>query len=49
MDAAMSTSLLVGSSFEAGQEAREHFRNTRTGGLLFEVPEAPPPRKLTAP
>ncbi len=34
------TSLLIGSKFEAGQEAREQILNPRTGGLILEVPEA---------
>ena len=36
----ISTALLVGSSFEAGQDAREQILNPRTGGLILEVPEA---------
>ncbi len=36
----ISTSLLIGSKFEAGQEAREQILNPRTGGLILEVPEA---------
>jgi aminobutyraldehyde dehydrogenase len=36
----ISTSLLVGNAFEAGQEAREHILNPRTGALILEVPEA---------
>ena len=34
------TQLLIGSSFEAGQEAKESVLNPRTGGLILEVPEA---------
>ena len=34
------TQLLIGSAFEAGQEAREQILNPRTGGLILEVPEA---------
>ena len=34
------TALLIGSGFEAGQEAREPILNPRTGGLILEVPEA---------
>ncbi len=34
------TALLIGSAFEAGQEAREQILNPRTGGLILEVPEA---------
>ncbi len=40
MDTAISTSLLVGSSFEPGTEAREQILNPRTGALILEVPEA---------
>ena len=36
----ISTSLLVGSSFELGTEAREQILNPRTGALILEVPEA---------
>jgi aminobutyraldehyde dehydrogenase len=36
----ISTALLIGSKFEAGQEAREQILNPRTGGLILEVPEA---------
>jgi aminobutyraldehyde dehydrogenase len=36
----IATSLLIGSKFEAGQEAREQILNPRTGGLILEVPEA---------
>jgi aminobutyraldehyde dehydrogenase len=36
----ISTSLLVGNAFEAGQEAREQILNPRTGALILEVPEA---------
>ncbi len=34
------TQLLIGNSFEAGQEAKEQILNPRTGGLILEVPEA---------
>jgi aminobutyraldehyde dehydrogenase len=34
------TQLLIGSTFEAGQETREQILNPRTGGLILEVPEA---------
>ncbi len=34
------TALLIGSTFEAGQEAREQILNPRTGALILEVPEA---------
>ena len=34
------TSLLIGSAFEAGQEASEHILNPRTGGLILNVAEA---------
>ncbi len=34
------TQLLIGNSFEPGQDAREHVLNPRTGGLILEVPEA---------
>ena len=34
------THLLIGSSFEAGQEAKEQILNPRTGGLILDVPEA---------
>jgi aminobutyraldehyde dehydrogenase len=36
----IATSLLIGSKFETGQEAREQILNPRTGGLILEVPEA---------
>ena len=36
----ISTALLVGPTFEVGQEAREHILNPRTGALILEVPEA---------
>ena len=34
------TALLIGSTFEMGQEVREQILNPRTGGLILEVPEA---------
>ena len=34
------TQLLIGSAFEAGQEAAEAILNPRTGGLILDVPEA---------
>jgi len=34
------TQLLIGNSFEAGEDAREQVLNPRTGGLILEVPEA---------
>ena len=34
------TKFLIGSAFEAGQEAAEHILNPRTGGLILELPEA---------
>ncbi len=34
------TELLIGSSFESGQEAKEPVLNPRTGALILEVPEA---------
>ena len=34
------TQLLIGSAFEAGQEAAEAILNPRTGALILEVPEA---------
>ena len=34
------TALLIGSAFEAGEEAREPILNPRTGGLILDVPEA---------
>ncbi len=34
------TQLLIGSAFEAGQEAKEPVLNPRTGALILEVPEA---------
>jgi aminobutyraldehyde dehydrogenase len=34
------TRLLIGNSFEAGEDAREQVLNPRTGGLILEVPEA---------
>ena len=34
------TELLIGNSFELGQEAKEQVLNPRTGGLILEVPEA---------
>ncbi len=34
------TQLLIGNSFEPGQEAKEQILNPRTGGLILEVPEA---------
>lgn len=34
------TALLIGSAFEAGQEAKEPVLNPRTGALILEVPEA---------
>ncbi|MGB4908113.1 MAG: aldehyde dehydrogenase family protein, partial [Tabrizicola sp.] len=34
------TQLLIGSAFEAGQEAKESVLNPRTGALILEVPEA---------
>ena len=34
------TQLLIGSAFEAGQEATESVLNPRTGALILEVPEA---------
>ncbi len=34
------TALLIGSAFEAGQEAKEAILNPRTGGLILDVPEA---------
>jgi aminobutyraldehyde dehydrogenase len=34
------TQFLIGSAFEAGQEAAEHILNPRTGGLILELPEA---------
>ncbi len=41
MDAfALDTGLLIGSAFEAGQEASEPVLNPRTGGLILEVAEA---------
>ena len=36
----ISTALLVGSAFEAGQDAREQILNPRTGAVILEVPEA---------
>ncbi|WP_372838215.1 gamma-aminobutyraldehyde dehydrogenase [Phaeovulum sp.] len=36
----MDTRLLIGNSFEAGQDACEQVLNPRTGGLILEVPEA---------
>ncbi|MBW6506506.1 MAG: gamma-aminobutyraldehyde dehydrogenase [Rhodobacteraceae bacterium] len=36
----MDTQLLIGNSFEAGEDAREQVLNPRTGGLILEVPEA---------
>jgi aminobutyraldehyde dehydrogenase len=36
------THLLVGSSFEAGEDHREQVLNPRTGALILEVPEASP-------
>ena len=36
----ISTALLVGNAFEAGQDAREQILNPRTGGLILEVAEA---------
>ncbi|PKP68448.1 MAG: gamma-aminobutyraldehyde dehydrogenase [Alphaproteobacteria bacterium HGW-Alphaproteobacteria-4] len=36
----MDTRLLIGNSFEAGEDAREQVLNPRTGGLILEVPEA---------
>ncbi|MGL4281738.1 MAG: aldehyde dehydrogenase family protein, partial [Albidovulum sp.] len=36
------TALLIGPSFEAGQEAREQILNPRTGAVILEVPEASP-------
>ncbi|MBE0555217.1 MAG: gamma-aminobutyraldehyde dehydrogenase [Rhodobacteraceae bacterium] len=36
----MQTQLLIGSAFEAGQEAAEAILNPRTGGLILDVPEA---------
>jgi aminobutyraldehyde dehydrogenase len=39
-DPKISTSLLIGAVFEAGQEAREQILNPRTGELILEVPEA---------
>ena len=34
------TALLIGTSLEIGQDAREPILNPRTGGLILEVPEA---------
>ncbi len=34
------TALLIGPSFEAGQDAKEQILNPRTGALILEVPEA---------
>ena len=36
----MDTQLLIGSSFETGQETPEPVLNPRTGGLIVEIPEA---------
>ena len=36
----ISTALLVGPAFEAGQDAHEQILNPRTGALILEVPEA---------
>ena len=36
----ISTALLVGSTFEAGEDAREQILNPRTGALILEVAEA---------
>lgn len=37
---AFDTQLLIGSGFEAGEEAAEQVLNPRTGALILEVPEA---------
>jgi len=39
---AFDTQLLIGTGFEAGEEAAEQVLNPRTGGLILEVPEASP-------
>ncbi|WP_323039481.1 gamma-aminobutyraldehyde dehydrogenase [Gemmobacter sp.] len=36
----MDTTMLIGASFEAGEEAAEPILNPRTGGLILDLPEA---------